>query len=155
MTEIAVRAVDVYAYRPGDPPDFLLFRRAEGVIYEGAWRMIGGKIERGEPAWRAALREIGEETGQTPQTLWTLPSTNTFYEWQADRVNVIPAFAAELDSDPVLDEEHDAFRWLPAKEAADRLQWPEQRRLLRLADEMLRGAVPPELHVPIENGKRS
>lgn len=107
--------------------------------------MVGGKIEPGETAWQAAVRELREETGRTPRHLWALPSANIFYEWEQDRVNIAPAFAAELDADPVLDREHDAFAWLPVEEAAQRLAWPEQQRLIRLAERLLQEGVPQEL----------
>jgi len=148
MVETVVRVVDVYAYRlEGDRPRFLLLRRAPGVSYAGQWRMIGGKIRRGEAAWQTALREIEEETGQQPRRLWVVPSLNAFYEWQHDRVNLIPAFAAELADDPVLNDEHDAFAWLDEEEAVARLPWPEQQRLLRLTARLLRQGLPPEIFV--------
>jgi 8-oxo-dGTP pyrophosphatase MutT (NUDIX family) len=109
--------------------------------------MVGGKIEPGETAWAAARRELREETGRAPVRFWTLPSANHFYEWRHDRVNVAPAFAAELDADPVLDAEHDAFAWLAPAAAAARLAWPEQRRLLHLAARLLADGVPPSLWV--------
>ncbi|HLT48445.1 MAG TPA: NUDIX pyrophosphatase [Rubricoccaceae bacterium] len=146
-----VRVVDVYPYRMagGRAPEFLLVRRAPGIVYAGQWRMVGGKVDAGEPAWRAALRELREETGLAPVRCWALPSVNHFYEWQRDTVALVPAFAAEVDADPRLDREHDAFAWLPAEAAAARLAWPEQRRLVRLAADLLRrGAVPPELEIP-------
>ena len=151
MPEAVVRVIDVYPYRlvEDGEPEFLLLRRAAGVVYAGAWRMVGGKIDAGEAAWQAALRELCEETGCLPRRLWALPSVNTFYEWQHDRVNLTPAFAAELDADPVLDHEHEAFAWLPVEEAVMRLRWPEQQRLLRLAHRILRQGVPPELLVPL------
>ena len=148
MPDATVRAVDVYPYRRSSdgPLRFLLLRRAAGRLYAGQWRMIGGKIRPGEAAWQTALRELHEETGQRPARLWSVPSINAFYEWQHDRINLIPAFAAELTADPVLDDEHDAFAWLPAEDAAERLVWPEQQRLLRLAAALLaRPALPPEL----------
>ena len=150
MPEAVVRVIDVYPYRlaEANEPEFLLLRRA-AVVYEGAWRMIGGKIHAGEAAWQAALRELREETGRAPVSLWALPSVNTFYEWQHDRVNLTPAFAAELDADPVLNHEHDAYAWLAVEEAAARLRWPEQQRLLRLAHRIVRQGVPPELRVPL------
>lgn len=149
MPAAVVRVVDVYPYRAEEAgPRFLVLRRAAGTRYAGQWRMVGGKIEPGEAAWQAALRELREETGRRPRACWSLPSVNAFYEWQHDRVNLIPAFAAALDADPVLDDEHDAFAWLPAEAAAARLRWPEQQRLLRLADRMLREGVPPELMLP-------
>lgn len=153
MPEAVVRVVDVYPYRlePGGPM-FLLLRRAAGAVYAGQWRMVGGKIEPGEAAWQAALRELREETGLVPVRAWTLPSVNTFYEWQHDRVNLAPAFAAELADEPVLDDEHDAFAWLPAEAAAGRVRWPEQARLLRLAARLLAGpAIEPGWVLPVHS----
>jgi dihydroneopterin triphosphate diphosphatase len=147
---VDVRVVDVYSYRAFEAQTrWLLLRRAHGAVYAGSWRMVGGKIEAGETAWQAALREVREETGLAAARAWALPSVNVFYEWEADRVSLTPAFAAQLDADPMLDREHDAFAWLTVEEAADRLVWPEQRRLLRLADEMLRAGVPSELELPV------
>ena len=138
---VPARVVDVYPYRLLDSgvARWLVLRRAAGTRYAGQWRMVGGKIEPGETAHAAARRELLEETGRAPVRFWTLPSVNAFYEWQADRLTLAPAFAAELAADPVLDREHDAFCWLPPDEAAARLAWPEQRRLLRLAAELLAG----------------
>jgi len=93
MPEAVVRVIDVYPYRLVEEgePEFLLLRRAADVVYAGAWRMVGGKIDAGEAAWQAALRELREETGCAPARLWALPSVNTFYEWRHDRVNRRPS----------------------------------------------------------------
>lgn len=146
-----VRVVDVYPYRcTPDGIEFLVLRRSPDAAYAGTWRIVGGKIEAGETAWEAALRELWEETGQRPVRAWTVPSVNAFYEWQHDRLNLIPAFAAEIDGDVFLDREHDDFAWLDAEAAAVRLGWPEQQRLLRLvADLLRRDAVPPTLTLPL------
>ncbi|MFO8099703.1 MAG: NUDIX pyrophosphatase [Salinibacter sp.] len=146
MPDASIRVVDVYPYRQDSVnPEFLLLRRAPGTLYEGQWRMVGGKIISGEAAWEAAHRECREETGHAPEVFWAVPSVNTFYEWQEDRVTLAPAFAAALPGDPLLNDEHDDFGWWPAPEAAKRLAWPEQRRLLRLTDRTLRDGVPPAL----------
>lgn len=146
-----VRVVDVYLYRITDSgPEFLLLKRAPGVAYAGTWRMVGGKIAPDEPAHTTALREVMEETGQRPTRLWTLPSVNTFYEWQHNRVTLAPAFAAALTADPVFNHEHTAFAWLPASEAAARLVWPEQQRLLRLTARLLRADIPPSWVCPLQ-----
>lgn len=148
MTNATVRVIDIYPYRVyAGNLQFLLLRRAPEVEYAGQWRMLVGKIEEEEPAWQTALRELREETGQTPKRLWTLPSVNHFYEWKQDRINLIPAFAAELDDDPTLNHEHDDFDWLAPEVAAVRMDWPEQRRLLQLATRLLQTGVPPELEV--------
>lgn len=148
MPETSIRVVDVYPYRHRSVnPEFLLLRRAPDAAYAGQWRMVGGKIEPDEAAWEAALREVTEETGERPARFWALPSVNTFYEWQNDCINLTPAFAAALSEDPSLDEEHVDYAWLPAREAAQRLKWPEQQRLLRLADRILRNGIPESLNV--------
>ncbi|MEM1096158.1 MAG: NUDIX pyrophosphatase [Bacteroidota bacterium] len=148
---VTVRVVDVYLYREVDGHiEFLLLRRASDVKYAGQWRMVGGKIQPGEAAWQTALREVEEETGHPLAALWTVPSVNMFYEARADRVNVIPAFAAPLPADPVLNHEHDAFAWLPPDAATQHLRWPEQRRLLRLTAELLREGILPEWHVTVD-----
>jgi dATP pyrophosphohydrolase len=153
MPDTTVRVVDVYPYREQSVnPEFLLLHRAPGTPHAGQWRMVGGKIEQNEAAWETALREVEEETGHSPDQFWTIPSVNAFYEWQDDRVNLIPAFAASLPGDPVLDDEHDDFAWLPAQEAARRLAWPEQQRLLRMADQLLRDGIPPRLIMETESG---
>lgn len=114
--------------------------------------MIAGKIEKGETAWQTALRETLEEIGVQPSRLWVIPSSNNFYEWEHDRVNIIPAFGAEVSGDPTTNHEHDGYRWLPVDKAVDRLQWPEQRRLLQLAARMVDEGIPPELVIRIEEG---
>ena len=107
--------------------------------------MVGGKIKSSEAAWKTARRELREETGCVPVRFWTVPSVNSFYEWRADRVNLIPAFAAEVSGDLTLDDEHDAHAWLALDDAAKRLGWPEQERLLRLTDRLLREGISPDL----------
>jgi len=141
------RLVDVYPYRilDGGAVEHLLLHRAQGAVYSGEWRMVGGKVEDSESAWQAGLRELSEETGLKPVRFWALPSVNSFYEWQSDAVHHIPAFAAEVDRNPVLDHEHDDFAWLSLEDALIRMAWPEQCRLLRLLDSYLRRSVPPEL----------
>lgn len=134
------RLIDLYAYRiVEEKPEFLLFKRAKGKIYQGQWRMTGGKVESGETYWQAALRELKEETGLTPVQFWTIPSVNTFYEHKSDTVHHIPAFAAQLQMDqiPDLDDEHTEYEWLTLEQAVKRISWPEQRRLLKLTDSII------------------
>ena len=91
--QIYVRVVDVYPYRRAtDEPEFLLLRRSADAAYAGQWRMVGGKIEPGEAAWQAALRELREETGLAPAALWSVPSANVFYEWRREGKLKIPYY---------------------------------------------------------------
>jgi dihydroneopterin triphosphate diphosphatase len=150
---VSPRLIDVFPYRMVEGRlELLLLRRADSVIYAGQWRMVGGKIREGEKAWEAALRELKEETGREPVHFWSVPSLNAFYEWQTDRINLIPVFAAELDRDPSLDDEHSGFMWVTLEAAEGLVLWPEQRRLLRLIADQIERGIPPELVVRLSIG---
>lgn len=147
------RLIDLYPYKlNGKKISYLLLKRASGRIYDGQWRMIGGKALSGESYWEAALRELKEETALKPQSMWTIPSVNSFYEHQTDSILSIPAFAAEIDetSPIILDSEHSEFAWFSLDEALDKIFWPEQRRLLTLAHTLLTSnQILEDWHVPI------
>lgn len=134
------KLIDLYPYKvTNGEVEFLLFRRAKGKIYEDQWRMIGGKLEKGETFWQAALRELKEETKLQPKSFWTIPSVNQFYEHSTDKILTIPAFAAEIHSeDPIqLDDEHKSYRWIQSQEASTYIQWPEQIRLIELTNKLI------------------
>lgn len=157
MSEVKIRVIDAYIYRfsPVKGTEFLLLRRSPGVIYAGQWRMVGGKIKADETAWQAAIREVREETGRLPHWLWTIPSVNCFYEWQHDRVNLVPAFAVEIEEDPIVNNEHDAFIWCSLEDALTYVSWPEHQRLLQLIDAQLKQGIPKELMLPVEPRDKS
>src|SRR6187549_2940482 len=56
VTEVAAAVIE----RPGE---FLLAQRPEGKAYSGYWEFPGGKIEPGEDARAALVRELREELG--------------------------------------------------------------------------------------------
>ena len=134
------KLIDLYPYKIVDGNAFfLLFRRAKGKIYEGQWRMVGGKVKDSETYWEAALRELEEETKLIPASFWTIPSINQFYEHSTDKILSIPAFAAEINPDDTiqLDAEHIEFIWISPDEASNYIQWPEQIRLIELTNRLI------------------
>ena len=133
------RVIDCHVAREtSEGLEFLLLRRAPGRADAGRWRIVTGKIEDGETAWQAALRELREETGFEPFRFFAVPYINQYYEWQHDRINAIPVFVALVDDgSPVLDKEHTDFRWLPVTEAVASLLWPGQRDGLLAANALL------------------
>ena len=134
------KLIDLYPYRIVDGnPRFLILKRAKGKIYEGQWRMIGGKVLDGEKYWQAALRELKEETGYTPVKFWTIPSVNQFYEVSTDTIHTIPAFAAQISDDQnlILDGEHTESKWTEADKVENFILWPEQRRLIQLTNQII------------------
>lgn len=134
MPEITCRVIDCHVFIvKDDEPLYLLLKRAPDVIYAGSWRMVGGKIEPGEKAYETAIRELEEETGLKPLRMWSVPYINSFYEASKDRVNIIPVFAVQSNSDKVrLSREHAEFRWLPYDDALALLPWPAQQEGLRI-----------------------
>ncbi|RNC85309.1 MAG: NUDIX domain-containing protein [Balneola sp.] len=134
------KLIDVYPYRMNEgTPEFLIFLRSSKKIYAHQWRMVGGKVREGETYWKAALRELTEETSLSPILFWTIPSINSFYEASSDQIHQIPAFAAELsiEADPVLDREHSEFKWVRSSEVDNYICWPEQKRLIKLTHELV------------------
>jgi dATP pyrophosphohydrolase len=136
-----IRVFDCHVARPSAGSyEYLLLKRSSHKIYADTWRMVGGKLQAGEAAWQACLRELAEETQLPIARLLCVPYVNRFYEWRHDRINDIPVFVAltERGRDPVLDEEHSAFEWLSLDSALERLPWPGQSEGLRAADALLR-----------------
>jgi dATP pyrophosphohydrolase len=134
MPEIVSNVIDVYPFRRRhDGVEFLLIERVEGIRLGGTWQAVHGRIEPGETAWQAALRELREETGLSPVGFWQTDFVNTFYMATEDRILMCPCFAAEIaaDAEVVLSDEHTAFRWEPAEQALQSFMWPGQRRAVR------------------------
>ncbi|MCR9132091.1 MAG: NUDIX pyrophosphatase [bacterium] len=147
------KLIDVYVYKMNSGiPEFLLLLRSKKKIYANQWRMVGGKVEANEASWQAALRELKEELDVFPEIFWTIPSVNSFYEASSDQIHQIPAFAAELPTSAsiILDDEHTEYRWVKADEIDAMIAWPEQKRLIRLTDQLLRNQqILPEWHIEL------
>lgn len=129
------RLVDIYPYsKDNNELKFLIFKRANNVIYSGQWRMIGGKVKEGEKATEAALRELKEETKLIPNLFWVLPSINQFYDRSSGVIRHVPAFAAEVNANAEiqLNHEHSSYTWISKDDLNDYLSWPEQKRLMKL-----------------------
>ncbi len=127
--------VDVYPYqKEQDEVEFLVFKRDTDVQYAHQWRMIGGKVDPEETHYEAALRELNEETGLLPDLLWTIPSVNHFYDHKSDHISLIPAFGAKINKEQniTLNHEHVCWKWISQDELDTYIQWPEQKRLMKL-----------------------
>lgn len=135
------KLIDVYPYRiNGKNVEFLILKRSSKKIYANQWRMIGGKVEEEETFWQAALRELKEEISEKPSSFWTVPSVNSFYEHKTDTIHQIPAFAAKIewtDERIKLDDEHSGYLWVKADQINEYIHWPEQKRLIRLINDIL------------------
>jgi dATP pyrophosphohydrolase len=139
VAQVCVRVVDAYVFRrTGEGIRFLLLQRNVDRIYEHLWQGVAGKIQPGETAWEAALRELKEETQLQPVRMFVADHVSTFYETHGDRINLVPVFGIEVDSDRVvLSDEHRDYRWVTLDEALELLVWRGQRAGIRTVYEMI------------------
>lgn len=109
----------------------LLLKRAMGA-FRGQWTLVSGRIEGEEKAWQAAVREVREETGLKPITVYTSGNTDVFYNPVDEVMEVVPIFVVRVaGQEPVtLDEAHEDHSWLPLPRAVDSVAFPGQRRAL-------------------------
>ena len=145
--------IDLYPYRLNDVlPQFFIAERSSDKRYAGQWRMVGGKVQAGEKAWQAALRELNEELDAEPARFWSPPTLNQFYEPSSDNIYHIPVFAAEIDDSAQiqLDDEHTRYKWITIDQAERYIYWPEQLRIMRLIHKILTSkAIIEDWEIPI------
>ena len=99
MADITIRVVDCYVFRQtNDDLSFLLLKRNKDKLYEHLWQGVAGKIESGETAFKAAIRELKEETSLEPVRMFVADHVSRFYESHQDRINLVPVFGIEVDS---------------------------------------------------------
>lgn len=115
--------------------DVLLIRRAKPPL-EGAWSLPGGRIERGERAADAALRELKEETGVDAEIIGlidvvdaipsALPSSDTHY--------VLIDFAARwVAGEPRAGDDASEARFFAPHQLAELGLWIETVRVIERA----------------------
>ncbi len=113
--------LEVLLIRRGTPPRL------------GEWSIPGGRIEWGERAADAALRELEEETGVRGEMLGLLDVADGLF---GERHYVLIDYAVRWTSGEARagDDASDAAFW-PAAEAIRRVDWSETRRIIALAIE--------------------
>ena len=111
----------------------------------GYWHVIAGGVETGESPREAAKRELREESGLIAEVSARVEVVEYAYpltEEPAERRDmydpsllqvVVTCFrvSAPDDWEPVLDWEHDAYRWCDVRTAVETLRWPETAQALR------------------------
>ncbi len=129
--ERPVPCAGVVCLRDGvDGPEVLLIRRGTPPRL-GEWSLPGGRIEWGERAGDAALRELKEETAVDGEILGLLDVVDGLF---GDRHYLLVDYAVRWTGGEAQagdDATHAAF-W-PAARAMELVEWSETRRIIALA----------------------
>jgi len=132
---IVFRGDEVLLIRRGKPP------------YKGEWSIPGGKIEHGETAEEAALRELDEETGVKAEIIGLVGVVDSIgaRQGEGDWHFVLIDYAARwLSGEPVAADDVSDAQFLPLDEAIERTRWDKTRSVIRRARDMVRAFPSPQ-----------
>ena len=112
----------------------LLIRRGRPPR-QGEWSLPGGRIEPGERAVDAALRELREETGVEAEITGLLDVVDGLFP-EAGRHYVLIDYAARwLSGEPAAGDDALEARFVALDEVEALVGWDETRRVIRMAVE--------------------
>ncbi|MET9430977.1 MULTISPECIES: (deoxy)nucleoside triphosphate pyrophosphohydrolase [unclassified Streptomyces] len=118
MTDRVVVAGAVF-----DEGRLLAARRSAPPALAGRWELPGGKLEAGETAQEALVRELREELGVETAPVERVPG-----EWPLAPGYVLQVWTARLlAGEPQALQDHDELRWLDRREL-DSVDWLDQDR---------------------------
>ena len=104
------------------------------------WSLPKGHIESGETPEQAAIREVAEETGIDGRVLAPLGTIDYWFVAEDRRVHkTVHHFLMEAVGGELSDEDVEVTEvaWVPLGELDGRLAYADERRLVRLATDML------------------
>ena len=110
--------------------EFLILKRSpDEQVYPNIWQVVTGRIEEGEVAFAAAIREVTEETGLVPSRIWTVPTVTIFFNAQKDVINHAPVFGFLVSQqlEVEISNEHSEYKWLDLNNVLNLLALPSHK----------------------------
>jgi 8-oxo-dGTP pyrophosphatase MutT (NUDIX family) len=104
------------------------------------WSLPKGHIEQGETAEQTAIREVAEETGIHGHVLAALGSIDYWFVTDGRRVHkTVHHYLMRFSGGQLCDEDVEVAEvaWVPVAELADKLAYADERRLARVAHELI------------------
>lgn len=114
---------------------FLILKRAETETYGGYWGFVTGGKHGDETVAQVVVREMKEEIGVTPESMWATEYIIQFYEPANDKIWMLPLIVAVVPEDTkiTLSDENSEYRWLPPNKAKHLLSW---KNLIKAVDDI-------------------
>ena len=112
--------------------DVLLIRRGKAPRL-GEWTLPGGRIEPGERAANAALRELHEETGVNAKLGPLIDVVDSISDAGGYHYVLIDYVAEWMSGEPVAGDDAVDACFVPLAEALERVKWSETRRIITSA----------------------
>ncbi len=104
------------------------------------WSLPKGHIEQGETAEQTAIREVAEETGIHGHVLAALGSIDYWFVTEGRRVHkTVHHYLMRFSGGELCDEDVEVAEvaWVPLAELPDKLAYADERRLARVAHELI------------------
>ncbi len=104
------------------------------------WSLPKGHIEQGETPEQTAIREVAEETGIRGDVLTQLGSIDYWFVTDGRRVHkTVHHYLMRFSGGELCDEDVEVTEvaWVPVEELPSRLAYADERRLARLAHELI------------------
>lgn len=120
---VCMRGDAVLLIRRGTPPRL------------GEWSLPGGRIEPGERAIQAALRELREETGVEAEMLGLIDVVDGLFPEHGRHYVLIDYAARWLSGEPRAGDDAAEAAFFSFEEALRQIDWDKTRRILALARE--------------------
>ena len=118
---VCLRGDTVLLVRRGRPPRM------------GEWSLPGGRIEPGERAIDAALRELREETGVEAEITGLIDVVDGLFPESGRHYVLIDYAARWLSGEPVAGDDAAEARFVPLDDIDALVAWSETRRVIRMA----------------------